>query len=48
VLERLLGYRLGEGKSTEEWALLLDDLKARGLRTSELVVVDGPAASRRR
>jgi len=39
--ERLLGYRLGEGESAEEWALLLDDLKARGLRSTELVVVDG-------
>jgi len=39
--ERLLGYRLGEGESAEEWALLLDDLKTRGLRSTELIVVDG-------
>jgi len=39
--ERLLGYRLGGGESAEEWALLLDDLKARGLRQTELIVVDG-------
>jgi transposase-like protein len=39
--ERLLGYRLGTSESEAEWSLLLDDLKARGLRQTELVVVDG-------
>jgi transposase-like protein len=38
---RLLGYRLGSSESEAEWSLLLDDLKARGLRQTELVVVDG-------
>jgi len=39
--ERLLGYRLGTSESEAEWALLLEDLKARGLRQAELIVVDG-------
>jgi transposase-like protein len=39
--ERLLGYRLGASESEAEWALVLDELKARGLRTTELVVTDG-------
>lgn len=41
--ERLLGYRLADEESEEEWGLVLDDLKARGLRSVELVVVDGAA-----
>ena len=39
--ERLLGYRLAESESESEWGMLLDDLKARGLRAVELIVVDG-------
>jgi len=39
--ERLLGYRLASSESEAEWALVLDDLKARGLRTTELIVTDG-------
>ena len=39
--ERLLAYRLGTSESEAEWALLLEDLKTRGLRTTELIVVDG-------
>jgi transposase-like protein len=39
--ERLLCYRLGTSESEAEWALVLEDLKARGLRTAELIVVDG-------
>lgn len=41
--ERLLGYRLASSESEGEWALVLDDLKARGLRTTELIVTDGAA-----
>jgi transposase-like protein len=37
----LLGYRLGGSESAEEWAVVLEDLKARGLRTVELIVTDG-------
>jgi transposase-like protein len=39
--ERLLGYRLASSESEDEWAQLLEDLKARGLRTAELIVTDG-------
>lgn len=39
--ERLLGYRLAASESEGEWSVLLDDLKARGLRSVELIVVDG-------
>ncbi|MGH2748066.1 MAG: IS256 family transposase [Actinomycetota bacterium] len=39
--ERLLGYRLGESESEGEWGMLLDDLRKRGLRSVELIVVDG-------
>src|SRR6266542_3585713 len=39
--ERLLAYRPGTSESEAEWALLLEDLKTRGLRTTELIVVDG-------
>jgi putative transposase len=39
--ERLLGYRLADAESEEDWGLVLDDLKARGLRSIELIVVDG-------
>jgi putative transposase len=39
--ERLLGYRLADEESERDWGMVLDDLKARGLRTVELIVVDG-------
>jgi transposase-like protein len=39
--ERLLGYRLAESESEDAWSAVLEDLKARGLRSVELVVVDG-------
>jgi putative transposase len=39
--ERLLGYRLAESESEGEWGMVLDDLKTRGLRSVELIVVDG-------
>ena len=39
--ERLLGYRLAGSESEGEWGMLLDDLKARGLRSVELIIVDG-------
>jgi putative transposase len=39
--ERLFGYRLASSESEGEWALVLEDLKARGLRTAELIVTDG-------
>lgn len=39
--ERLLGFRLAESESEEEWGVVLDDLKARGLRSVELIIVDG-------
>ena len=39
--ERLLGYRLASSESGDEWALVLEDLRAQGLRTAELIVTDG-------
>jgi putative transposase len=41
--QRLLGYRLADQESEAEWGLLLDDLRARGLRSADLIVVDGAA-----
>jgi putative transposase len=39
--ERLLAYRLGSSESEAEWALVLEELQALGLRQAELIVTDG-------
>lgn len=40
--QRLLGNRLFDEESEKDWGTVIDDLRARGLGSVELIFVDGP------